>query len=123
MNALEHENVWQVMYRRSLDFARRGVFLAGLSAIDIALWDIKGKYFGLPIVALLGGQKFPHIKPYATGLYFTHGGNAADLKQKLVDEAMLYKRQGFKALKMKVGLSLAQDVEHVQGVTRFGYIL
>ena len=41
MDALEHETVWNVMYRRSLDFARRGTFMAGLSAIDIALWDIK----------------------------------------------------------------------------------
>ena len=43
MNALEHETVWQEMYRRSLDFARKGTFMAGLSAIDIALWDIKGQ--------------------------------------------------------------------------------
>ena len=54
MNPLEHEVVWQEMYRRSLDFARSGTFLAGLSAIDIALWDIKGKHFGLPIHTLLG---------------------------------------------------------------------
>ena len=92
MNALEQETVWQVMYRRSLDFARRGTFMSGLSAIDIALWDIKGKYFGLPICSLLGGQKTKFIKPYATGLYFTHGG---DLKQKLTKEAKIYKNQGF----------------------------
>ena len=92
MNALEHETVWQEMYRRSLDFARKGTFMAGLSAIDIALWDIKGKYFGLPICSLLGGQKSKFIKPYATGLYFTHGG---DLMQKLIDEAKIYKTQGF----------------------------
>ena len=54
MNALEHEVIWQEMYRRSLDFARSGTFLAGLSAIDIALWDIKGKHVGLPIHTLLG---------------------------------------------------------------------
>ena len=95
MNALEQETVWQVMYRRSLDFARRGTFMSGLSAIDIALWDIKGKYFGLPICSLLGGQKTKFIKPYATGLYFTHGG---DLKQKLTKEAKIYKNQGFQGL-------------------------
>ena len=70
MKALEHENVWEIMYRRSLDFGRRGVFLAGLSAIDIALWDIKGKFFNLPISILLGGIKNKNITPYATGFYF-----------------------------------------------------
>ena len=74
LDALEHETVWNVMYQRSLDFARKGTFLAGLSAIDIALWDIKGKHFKLPIWALLGGAKSDKIQPYATGLYFTHGG-------------------------------------------------
>ena len=86
------------MYRRSLDFARSGTFLAGLSAIDIALWDIKGKHFSLPIHTLLGGQKSKKILPYATGLYFTKTEN---LKGKLVDEALEYARQGFKAIKMK----------------------
>ena len=42
---LENETLWNEMYQRSLDFGRRGIFLAGLSAIDIALWDLKGKYF------------------------------------------------------------------------------
>jgi len=115
MNALEHETVWQEMYRRSLDFARKGTFMAGLSAIDIALWDIKGNYFELPICSLLGGQKSKFIKPYATGLYFTHGG---DLMQKLIDEAKIYKNQGFQALKMKVGLGIKQDVEHVKAVRK-----
>ena len=45
-NSLEHETIWNEMYQRSLDFGRRGIFLSGLSAIDIALWDIKGKYYG-----------------------------------------------------------------------------
>ena len=86
MDALEHEAVWQVMYRRSLDFARRGTFTAGLSAIDIALWDIKGKHFGLPIHSLLGGKKTDVIQPYATGLYFT-GKTRHGLMEKLVKEA------------------------------------
>ena len=103
------------MYRRSLDFARSGTFLAGLSAIDIALWDIKGKHFSLPIHTLLGGQKSKKILPYATGLYFTKTEN---LKGKLVDEALEYARQGFKAIKMKVGLGVEKDVEHVKAIRK-----
>ena len=115
LNALEHEVVWQQMYLRSLDYARRGVLLASLSAIDIALWDIKGKHFGLPVSTLLGGRKNEYIKPYATGLYFSKGG---DLKKKLVEEALMYKEQGFKGIKMKVGLGVTRDVEMVSAVRK-----
>ena len=42
-NPLENESLWFEMYRKTLDFARRSVLFAAVSAIDIALWDIKGK--------------------------------------------------------------------------------
>jgi len=113
MEALDHEVVWQQMYLRSLDYARRGVMLAALSAIDIALWDIKGKHFGLPVSSLLGGRKNEFIKPYATGLYFSKEEN---LKEKLVQEALLYKEQGFKGIKMKVGLGIVKDVEYTTAI-------
>ena len=115
MDALDHEVVWQQMYLRSLDYARRGVLLAALSAIDIALWDIKGKHFGLPVSTLLGGRKNEFVKPYATGLYFSNGG---DLKEKLIQEALSYKEQGFKGIKMKVGLGIAKDVEYTTAVKK-----
>jgi D-galactarolactone cycloisomerase len=115
LNALDHEVAWQQMYLRSLDYARRGVLLAALSAIDIALWDIKGKHFGLPVSALLGGRKTEDIKPYATGLYFSNGG---DLKEKLVNEAISYKEQGFYGIKMKVGLGIARDAEYVTAIRK-----
>ncbi len=115
MDALEHEVVWQQMYLRSLDFARRGVLLAALSAIDIALWDIKGKHYNLPVSTLMGGRKTEKIKPYATGLYFTRCNT---LKEKLVDEALLYKEQGFKGIKMKVGLGIAKDVEYTTAIKK-----
>ena len=114
-NALDHETVWQTMYRRSLDYARRGVMLAALSAIDIALWDIKGKYFGLPVSTLFGGQKSEFIKPYATGLYFT---KCINQKERLIEEALGYKEEGFKGIKMKVGLGIAKDVEYVSAIRR-----
>jgi len=115
LNALDHEVIWQQMYLRSLDYARRGVLLAALSAIDIALWDIKGKYFNLPVYSLLGGKKNEFIRPYATGLYFSNG---RDSKDKLVEEANSYKEQGFQGIKMKVGLGIAKDTEYVKAVKK-----
>ncbi len=110
-NPLENEVIWNIMYRKTLDFARRGVLMASLSAIDIAIWDLKGKILGLPVSTLLGGAHRNKIKPYATGLYFT---DHQDFSSGFVDEAKLYVSQGFKAIKMKVGLGIAEDVKNVK---------
>jgi D-galactarolactone cycloisomerase len=115
MDPLDHEVIWQQMYQRSLDYARRGIMLSALSAIDIALWDIKGKYFEMPVSKLMGGVKNELIQPYATGLYFAHGDN---LKERLVEEALTYKDQGFRGIKMKVGLGIKTDVEYVTAVRK-----
>ncbi|MDO6738670.1 mandelate racemase/muconate lactonizing enzyme family protein [Wenyingzhuangia sp. 2_MG-2023] len=112
-SALEHETIWQEMYLRSLDFGRSGIFQAAVSAIDVALWDLKGKILNQPVSVLLGGVKNPEIHPYATGLYFER---VDDLEKKLVDEALEYKKEGFKAIKMKVGLGIELDTQYVKAV-------
>jgi D-galactarolactone cycloisomerase len=112
-DALNTATLWQLLYRRSLDYARRGVLLAALSAIDIALWDIKGKLLGQPVSVLLGGPRRDAVRVYATGMYFQHG---VDLPTTLAKEATGYVEQGFTALKMKVGLGIAEDVENVRAV-------
>jgi D-galactarolactone cycloisomerase len=112
---LQTENIWQDMFRMAYDYARKGVYLSSLSAIDIALWDIKGKILQQPVSILLGGRKRETVKAYATGLYFTHGG---DMTEKLREEALSYKNQGFEALKMKVGLGLETDIRNVTAIRK-----
>lgn len=112
-NPLEQEIIWFDLYRKTLDYARRGVFVASISALDIALWDIKGKALGLPVCTLLGGSHRDRIMAYATGLYFSE---CDDLPGRLAKEAMDYVQQGFRAIKMKVGLSIKADVENVAAV-------
>ena len=114
-NPLENESLWFEMYRKTLDFARRSVLFAAISAIDIALWDIKGKALNLPVSTLLGGRHRNKVVPYATGLYFS---DSKTLVQDLVVEAKAYVDQGFKAIKMKVGLSIKADIEHVKNVRK-----
>src|SRR6187399_1673857 len=55
-NPLENERLWQKMYRRTQYFGRTSVTIAAMSAVDMALWDLKGKLFQQPIHALLGGK-------------------------------------------------------------------
>ena len=60
-NPLDTETHWHNLYRRLNGRAHTGVWSHGVSAVDIALWDIKGKYLSQPIYRLLGGgrQKVP----------------------------------------------------------------
>ncbi len=49
-----HEKLWEDMFWRVRGFGRKGVAFAAISAVDIGLWDLKGKIFGVPIYKLLG---------------------------------------------------------------------
>ncbi|MEM6629548.1 MAG: mandelate racemase/muconate lactonizing enzyme family protein [Bacteroidota bacterium] len=112
-NPLETEAIWEIMYRRTLDFARRGVLVSAISAMDIALWDAKGKILDQPVHRLLGGKKRDFVIPYATGMYFSQSEQLGDL---LAEEARSYVAQGFKAMKMKVGLGIEEDIFQVRKV-------
>ena len=64
-NPIHNELIWSKMYRKSLDFARRGVLVASISAIDIAIWDIKGKLLNMSVGELMGGvhrNKITHMQ-------------------------------------------------------------
>jgi len=112
-NPLQIETLWNIMYRRTLDFARRGVLVSAMSAIDVALWDLKGKILNLPVHVLLGGKKRDFIEAYATGMYFTNSEKLSDVLPK---EAKRYCEMGFTAMKMKVGLGIQEDIENIKMV-------
>ncbi len=78
------------------EMARRGLTVAAISAIDIALWDILGKADGKPVWQLLGGRKADRLPAYASG-----GWAGAD---KIGEQLQSYiDTGGFKAVKMRVG--------------------
>ncbi|MCC6353743.1 MAG: mandelate racemase/muconate lactonizing enzyme family protein [Verrucomicrobiae bacterium] len=110
---LQGENLWQRMFLRSVDYARRGVLVAAISAIDVALWDVRGRLLGLPVSVLLGGRRRESVRAYATGMYFSE---AAGQIGALAREARGYADAGFSAIKMKVGLSVQEDIANVGAV-------
>ncbi|WLI76289.1 mandelate racemase/muconate lactonizing enzyme family protein [Kosakonia sp. H02] len=103
---LNGEFLWQDLYARLRDHGQKGLLIEGLSGIDIALWDIRGKYFNAPAWQLLGGQMRSEVQAYATGLYRRDSGDAVDY---LVEEALSYVEQGFTAMKLKVGFGVEED--------------
>jgi galactonate dehydratase len=64
------EQIWDRMYRKTF-WAQGGgpVVFGGMSAIDEALWDIKGKALGVPVYELLGGRCWDRLRVYANGWY------------------------------------------------------
>jgi len=74
MDPLDHEVIWDKLYRGTF-WAQNGgpVVFSAISAIDIALWDIKGKYFNVPVYKLLGGKKRDNLRCYASQLQFGWG--------------------------------------------------
>ncbi len=90
------EFLWQQMYRRTIAFGRKGVGMAAISAVDIALWDLLGKSANQPVYRLLGGRTKPRIPVYASRLY------SMPLDQ-LRLEAKRYLDQGYKAMKLRFG--------------------
>jgi galactonate dehydratase len=97
------QHLWQLMYRQPF-FRSGAVTLSAMSAIEQALWDIKGKVAGLPVYDLLGGRCHDRIKLYANGPGGATPGEYADSARALVE-------QGFTA--MKTGVS--SPVRAVQG--------
>jgi L-alanine-DL-glutamate epimerase-like enolase superfamily enzyme len=100
--------IWEMLYNDSRHetaaqaghamprLARRGLSVAAISAVDIALWDILGKSLGQPVWRLIGGRKADRLPAYASG-----GWAPAD---KIGEQLGSYiARGGFKAVKMRVG--------------------
>lgn len=74
MDPLDNEVIWDKLYKTTFWGQNGGpVIFAGISALDIALWDIKGKYFNVPVYKLLGGKKRDKLRTYASQLQFGWG--------------------------------------------------
>ncbi|MDB4238821.1 mandelate racemase/muconate lactonizing enzyme family protein [Alphaproteobacteria bacterium] len=105
---LNIEVLWHKMYNMTRDFGRKGSVISGISAIDIALWDIAGKFYNQPIYQLLGGAFRTKIKPYATGFYRIKGIGEA---KRLSEEAISHYENGFDHMKVKLGFGLNDDLK------------
>jgi mannonate dehydratase len=89
------EDIWQYLYRGA--YWRRGpVTMSAIAAVDTALWDIKGKVAGLPLVDLLGGRSRDGV------LVYGHA-NGADLAE-TVDAVGRYIELGYRAIRAQSGV-------------------
>jgi L-alanine-DL-glutamate epimerase-like enolase superfamily enzyme len=110
-DAFDVVGVWEKMYRFQLASHGMGAGAClAMSGIDMALWDIRGKALGVPLYRLLGGSRKP-IPAYAGGVSLGY-----QPPQALVEEAGKSLAQGYKALKLRVGDTVANDVQRIRAV-------
>ncbi|WP_269715472.1 D-mannonate dehydratase ManD [Caulobacter sp. NIBR2454] len=94
-DAHQIEDIWQFLYRGA--YWRRGpVTMSAIAAVDMALWDIKGKVAGLPLYQLLGGA-------CRTGVMVYGHANGQTVEETL-DNAAVYAAEGYKAIRLQSGV-------------------
>jgi D-galactarolactone cycloisomerase len=113
MDATDTVGVWAKVYKYQLGSHGMGAAAAiGLSGIDLALWDIRGKAAGLPLYKLIGGKSRP-LPAYAGGVALGY-----QQPEKLVREAAIVLEQGYKAIKLRVGDTPERDLASVAAVRK-----
>ncbi len=110
---LDHERLWQKLYWHVQSIGRRGLVMQAQSALDLALWDLKGKVAGLPLWKLLGGARD------SAAVYGSDGGWLWMSVEQMVEAACEYLAQGMIGTKLKVGHDdLRTDVKRVEAVRK-----
>lgn len=103
---MDTEYLWQSMYRRTLPFGRKGIGMTAISAVDLALWDAKGKLLNQPVFKLLGGRTKPQLPVYASRLY-------SQPLDTLFAEAKAYADEGYRAVKLRFGWGPKDGLEGI----------
>jgi len=89
------EDIWQYLYKGA--YWRRGpVTMTAIAAVDMCLWDIKGKIANLPVYQLLGGASREGVMVYGHA-------NGKDIDETIAN-ALIYKEEGYKAIRIQSGV-------------------
>lgn len=111
MDPIDVSGVWAHVHKMQISSHGMGSAAAlALSGLDLALWDIRCQVADMPLHALIGGKRKP-IKAYAGGISLGWQATTS-----LVDEALDYVGQGYRALKLRVGDTVLRDIERVSAV-------
>jgi L-rhamnonate dehydratase len=111
-NPLNIGYLWEKLYQGSILYGRRGLTVNTLSGIDIALWDLAGKYYKTPVYRLLGGKGNSSVRPYSSIYPF------AKTREEVIEKcSKLVLKQNFTAVKFQcepIGVDNEKAVEFVK---------
>lgn len=113
MDAGDVVGVWKKIYDKQLASHGMGAGTClAMSGIDCALWDIRGQAAGMPLYKMLGGQR-KAVPAYAGGVSLGFQDPA-----KLIEELEPSLKQGYKAVKLRVGDTPRRDLERIRAVRK-----
>ena len=101
-NPLNVEAIWEKLYIGSIMTGRRGLGICAIGALDMALWDLRGKILGLPCWQVMGGARKTHVTAYASLLPV--GSTPQEFITSLSGKIREAKRLGFRAAKIEAGV-------------------
>ena len=106
-DATAPQSAWEKMVERTRNLGRPGITSMAIAAVDLALWDLKARAFGLPLCKLLG-MAHDRVAVYGSG------GFTAYSDQRLAEQLGGWVEQGIPRVKMKVGSEPDRDPERVK---------
>lgn len=106
LNAFDIPKAWHEMVHAIRNLGQAGIAMMAVSAVDNALWDLKAKLLGLPLVSLLGAAR--KVPAYGSGGFTSYN------RQRLQSQLSEWAAQGFEMVKIKIGREPAKDIERVK---------
>lgn len=106
------EGLWERMYDLTSYYGRRGAVIHAISAVDIALWDLRGKVLGKSVGELLGTRRRDRVLAYGTVYPL---GETADAVRRNIDRGL---KLGLKAIKIVADPFWREDLRKTEGLIR-----
>ena len=106
-NAFSPQSVYMEMWRKVRNLGRAGLCSTAISAVDCAIWDLKARLLGLPLVSLLG-QVRKGAKIYGSGGFTSYSD------EQLAQQLSHWVEQGISSVKMKIGRDARRDLDRVR---------
>jgi len=110
-NPLDVEKLWQEMYSKALYWDLKGVLVVAMSGIEMALWDIQGKAFHVPVYRLIGGEYRNKIRAYASDLFWED-------PEVMAEKAGQYVRDGYSIVKTHIGRDPQGDIQRARAIRK-----
>jgi L-alanine-DL-glutamate epimerase-like enolase superfamily enzyme len=105
-DALSPQALYMELWRKVRNLGRPGICSMAISAVDCAVWDLKARLLGVPLVTLLG-----QVRQGAT--IYGSGGFTSYSDQTLAKQLSGWAEEGIRSVKMKIGRDAARDIERV----------
>ena len=113
-NPLEIEGLWDKMYQNTIYYGRNGAVIQAMAGIDIALWDIKGKFLNLPIYELMGGCFVDKMRVYSSNMFQFNLEDTLERVQIAIDTGHTAVKFGWEPF----GFDEALDLKYVEEIRK-----